>query len=285
MNRDFKGIWIPSEIWLNKDLTLIEKCFIVEVDSLDNSEGCFASNAYFSDFFSISKSRCSQIIKSLESKKLISIKYHYEGKQITKRVIRILKGGIKNIKGGYLENAEDNNTSINNTLLSIKKNTKKRTGEAVPVSDSAPLSTPKNKKEKVAQKRKNFDLDDVELPPVFLQHPELLQAFRDFFQMRKDIKKGYKTRKAVETKLRSLAKDCEVHGVEIVTGAILFSLESEYQGIFVHDYAKKQQQNEKQSNHYSRPKQTNIHEDFTRRLQERLRQRLSGLDNSDGSIF
>ena len=178
---------------------------------------------------------------------------------------------------------KENKNKVNNKP--IKKITKKKTGEAVPVSDSAPLSNPKNKKEKVAQKRKKFDLDDVELPTVFLQHPELLQAFRDFFQMRKDIKKGYKTRKAVETKLRSLAKDCEVHGVEIVTGAILFSLESEYQGIFVHDYAKKQQQNEKQSNHYSRPKQTNIHEDFTRRLQERLRQRLSGLDNSDGSIF
>ena len=115
MKRDFKGIWIPAQIWLNKDLTLIEKCFLVEIDSLDNSDGCFASNGYFAEFFGVSKSRCSQIIKSIESKKLISIQYHYEGKQIIKRVLRILKGGIKFSKGGYLENAEDNNTKVNNT--------------------------------------------------------------------------------------------------------------------------------------------------------------------------
>ena len=102
MKRDFKGIWIPSEIWLNKDLSLIEKCFIVEIDSLDNSDGCFASNGYFAEFFSISKSRCSQIIKGLETKEFISIQYHYEGKQIIKRVVNILKGGIKKTKGGYL---------------------------------------------------------------------------------------------------------------------------------------------------------------------------------------
>jgi hypothetical protein len=37
-NRDFKGIWIPKEIWLSKDLTLQEKVFYVEIDSLDNEK-------------------------------------------------------------------------------------------------------------------------------------------------------------------------------------------------------------------------------------------------------
>ena len=76
MNRDFKGIWIPKEIWLNKELKLIEKCFLVEIDSLDNDDGCFASNGYFAEFFGISKGRCSQIIKSLEEKKMIKVKYY-----------------------------------------------------------------------------------------------------------------------------------------------------------------------------------------------------------------
>lgn len=175
------------------------------------------------------------------------------------------------------------NTNKENTNNTIKEKSTKKV-EAVPVSDSSPLQTPKNKKEKVAPKRKKLDIDSVEFPAVFLQNPELLEAFRDFYQMRKDIKKGYKTRKAVETKLRSLAKDCDRHGVETVTGAILFSLESEYLGIFVHDYAKKQQQNEKQSANYTKPQPTNIHEDFKRRLQERLNKRLSAIDDSDGTI-
>ncbi len=84
-NRGFKGIWIPAEIWLNKDLTVMEKLFLVEIDSLDNESGCFASNAHFSAMFDVSKGRCTQIIKSLEEKGLISIGYEKDGKLITKR--------------------------------------------------------------------------------------------------------------------------------------------------------------------------------------------------------
>ena len=52
--RDFKGVWIKKEIWLNTNLTLIEKVLIVEIDSLDNSErGCFASNEYLAKFVNL----------------------------------------------------------------------------------------------------------------------------------------------------------------------------------------------------------------------------------------
>ena len=50
MERDFKGIWIDKSIWLNEDLTVMEKLFLVEIDSLDNERGCFASNAHFLEF-------------------------------------------------------------------------------------------------------------------------------------------------------------------------------------------------------------------------------------------
>ena len=130
--RDFKGVWIPKEIWLNRDLSVMEKLFLVEIDSLDNEQGCFASNKHFSDFFDISKGRCTQIIKSLEEKGLVSIKHEYKGKQIIRRTIRVvnkvnkvdneLNGVVNNLnegsektKQGCLENDEDNNT-INNPI-------------------------------------------------------------------------------------------------------------------------------------------------------------------------
>lgn len=122
IKRNFKGIWIPKEIWLHKDLTIMEKLFLVEIDSLDNENGCYASNAHFAEFFGISKGRCSQIIKSLEAKKLITIELQRDGKNITKRVLRILNTlfnklntPIKKTKYPYLENDEGNNTCINNT--------------------------------------------------------------------------------------------------------------------------------------------------------------------------
>ncbi len=65
IERDFKGIWIPKEIWLIENLGWIEKLMLAEIDSLDKSNGCFASNEHFSKFFGISKDRASKIINKL----------------------------------------------------------------------------------------------------------------------------------------------------------------------------------------------------------------------------
>ena len=73
MQRDFKGIWIPKEVWLAEDLTVMEKLFLVEIDSLDNSRGCFATNDYFAKFFDLSESRVSKIINCLVAKNVITI--------------------------------------------------------------------------------------------------------------------------------------------------------------------------------------------------------------------
>ena len=126
MNRDFKGVWIPKEIWLSTDLKVMEKLILVEIDSLDNEEGCFASNEHFSKFFSLSKNRCSEIIKSLEKKGYIEINYVYQegSKAISKRVIRGIRKidrPIRKTEEGYSENCEDNNTSFNNTFSNTKE--------------------------------------------------------------------------------------------------------------------------------------------------------------------
>ena len=140
--RGFKGIWIPKDIWLNEDLSVMEKLFLVEIDSLDNEKGCFASNKHFSEFFDLSKGRCTQIIKDLEEKGLVTITYEREGKAITKRIIRVvnklntpynkLNRGSKNIKQGYLENDEDNNTSNSNTRDSNTTNKEIESGSSEP---------------------------------------------------------------------------------------------------------------------------------------------------------
>ena len=43
-NRDFKGIWIPKEIYLSKELNWTDKILLIEIDSLDTEEHCFAGN-------------------------------------------------------------------------------------------------------------------------------------------------------------------------------------------------------------------------------------------------
>jgi hypothetical protein len=127
MNRDFKGVWIPKEVWLDEKLSWMEKLFLVEVDSLNAEKGCFASNAYFGEFFQLSNSRVSEIIKSLVSKGYITTFLIYEGKQVKQRIltptipIRKLEGGIRKAEEGYSEKAKGNNTLINNTSINTNK--------------------------------------------------------------------------------------------------------------------------------------------------------------------
>ena len=122
MNRDFKGVWIPKDIWLDENLTWMEKLLLVEIDSLDAEKGCFASNDYFAKFFQLSKSRISDLIGQLVAKGYITTFLLYEGKQVKRREItmvipiRKFEGGIRNTEEGYSENAQDNNTVISNTI-------------------------------------------------------------------------------------------------------------------------------------------------------------------------
>ena len=133
-NRAFKGIWIPKEVWESKELTLQQKVMLVEIDSLDNEKGCYASNKYFSEFFGISSGRVSQVINELIDKGYLNAEYIKEDNQILARILKIQsppypvkvfrklnrgylendEGGIKYSKGGYLENDKDNNIDINN---------------------------------------------------------------------------------------------------------------------------------------------------------------------------
>ena len=87
-NRDFKGVWIPKEIWLNSDLSIIEKVLLVEIDSLDNSDrGCFASNEYLAKFVQLSEGRVANIISDLKKRKFL-IQVFFDGRN---RGLRISK--------------------------------------------------------------------------------------------------------------------------------------------------------------------------------------------------
>ena len=152
--RAFKGVWIPKEIWLDKNLSWMEKLLLTEINSLDNDDGCFASNNYFARFFQLSPGRISQLINSLKNKGYVTIEYEREGKNIIKRVVRILnrgikysKGAIENIKEGYLENYKDNNTKNNN----IKNNINILSGNPTPSVDD-PVNKSKKKKDNIPYK-------------------------------------------------------------------------------------------------------------------------------------
>ena len=89
MNRDFKGVWIPKEIYLNEKLSLVEKILLIEIQSLDMSDkGCFAGNHYFAKFIGVSTTTISVGVR-----KLIELGYIYQ-ESFDGRV-RVLKSSMQ----------------------------------------------------------------------------------------------------------------------------------------------------------------------------------------------
>lgn len=82
--RNFKGIWIPADLWVTQEFTSQEKIMLAEIDSLDNSKGCFASNAYFAEFFGLSERRVREVISALVKKGAITTRQTRQA-----RIIRV----------------------------------------------------------------------------------------------------------------------------------------------------------------------------------------------------
>lgn len=67
MNREFKGVWIPSEVYLNGSMSWTEKILLTEIFSLQKEEGCFASNQYLAEFLGIKEKTVANLITKLTS--------------------------------------------------------------------------------------------------------------------------------------------------------------------------------------------------------------------------
>ena len=132
-NRSFKGVWIPKEIWLAEDLSPIEILVLTEIQSLDNDEGCTASNSYLAGFFGVTRQRISQIISSLKDKKYIKISYDKDDDWCKGRAIKVVNKfnrGCKENLPGCKENFNvintDNNTSNNTSINNNKRDTREK---------------------------------------------------------------------------------------------------------------------------------------------------------------
>ena len=88
-----------------------------EITALSNKLGyCFASNTYFADLYGVSKNTVSRWLSDLKKSEFITINIERNSnKQITKRIIGI----VKKVDTPIDEKSKDNNTSINTTSNNI----------------------------------------------------------------------------------------------------------------------------------------------------------------------
>lgn len=114
MQRDFKGIWIPKDLWFDKTLNWQEKIILLEIDSLCTEEkGCYASNEYLADFCQCGITTISTCIS-----KLIRNGYIYQesfnGKQ---RVLRMCLSKIERQTFKDCKTIDYNTTNIYNSNI------------------------------------------------------------------------------------------------------------------------------------------------------------------------
>lgn len=98
--RQFKGIWIPKEIWLDDNLSALDKVILAEIDSLDDEEtGCYASNEHIAAFCKCSKGNVSRAISKLIQLGYIYIKSFDGRKRVLKSKISLRKADYTNCEG------------------------------------------------------------------------------------------------------------------------------------------------------------------------------------------
>ena len=86
--RDFKGVFIPKDIWCNSELDGDAKLMWGEIFALDNEFGCIAENEHFMNMFGWSNTRKVQReIKKLADLGLIHIERDIQTNGRTIRVV------------------------------------------------------------------------------------------------------------------------------------------------------------------------------------------------------
>lgn len=251
-SRDFKGVWIPKEVWLDTDLNALDKIILVEIDSLDSEErGCFASNKYLAEFCQCSESKVSRSISKLTKLGYVSVK-SFNGR------CRVLKSLLKNVQGslgkkarqtckqGSLGNnprqprqkaeadsAKKQAINIDNNIdnnIDIKKESKKErrfSPQQVESNKKENLDFEKNqvldsaingKKISDSKESKTFD----QLIEEYTTNEELRQELKEHLKVRKQ-KKAALTNRAIElslSKLDKIAAD-DYEKIKIVQNAIM----------------------------------------------------------------
>ena len=193
MERDFKGIWIPKEIWLDDRLNALEKMILMEIDSLDTDEkGCYATNDYIAEFC-----QCTSTKVSLAVKKLVELEYievvKFDGRR------RLIKSRLENNYKQTLKKLKADFKNIN-ALYNDKRNIER--------------NIEINKKEIIKEKR-------------YFEDDNLNDLFKDFLSMRKKIK-AVNSDRAITLLINKLSKYDDKTKIKMIEN----SIENSWKGIY-----------------------------------------------------
>lgn len=111
-DRAFRGIWFPKDIWFDDRLNALEKIILLEIDSLDNENGCYASNEHLANFCHCSTRKVSDSITTLKELGYIEI-VSFNGRV---RVIKSCLAKNASLPSKNCESATQNLLQRNNNI-------------------------------------------------------------------------------------------------------------------------------------------------------------------------
>lgn len=101
MERVFKGIWIPAEIWENDQLSWNEKILLMEIDSFTaKGKECFFSNEFIQQMLGVSERSAKSYMKHLIDSGFVKV-IRFDGRL---RYVESNLEGCKNLHGRGAEN-------------------------------------------------------------------------------------------------------------------------------------------------------------------------------------
>ena len=125
MEREFKGVWIPAEIWLDARLTLVERALLAEIDSFTgNGKSFHKSNDTIQEEYGISRNTIGRSLQKLQKLGFVDVTFNGRVRNVTTRAGSIPKMGRQSPQIG--EAASPNDTSTNTIERTVDNTSKKR---------------------------------------------------------------------------------------------------------------------------------------------------------------
>jgi hypothetical protein len=148
--RDFKGVWIPKEVWLDERLSALDKVILVDIDSLCSEErGCYASNKHIADFCQCSERKVTDAISKLVELGYLSIE-SFDGRvraiksnlTVTlKQTSNKSKASTQNNQGSIAESAWRNSKICEADSQNLRQSNKDSNKDSNSISPHTPLAS------------------------------------------------------------------------------------------------------------------------------------------------
>lgn len=214
--RDFKGVWIPREVWLDDRLSALDKIILVEIDSLDCDEkGCYASNKYLAEFCQCSEAKITKSISKLVNFGYLEIVGFNGRRREIKSLLSKIRGSlVKSTRQtskkyeaesekvrGYINNIDNN---IDNYLKKEKKKERndeqeKNLNNKKQNTENLYLEKKSSKKEAPLENQKSFN----KIIESYTENKKLQEELKEHLKVRKQ-KKAALTNRAIELSLKKL---------------------------------------------------------------------------------